>query len=155
MLRMTPEEFAARMAKLASTKRTHRMDDSATPEQINAPMVEASEGKQKRETPKAVTQLIRNLKSAGINAPVVELRFHPVRRWRFDLAWPADKLAVEIDGGIWTAGRHTRGAGMEGDNEKINSAILLGWRVLRFSSGQAKSAEAIEIIKTALDVVDM
>jgi hypothetical protein len=40
-----------------------------------------------------------------------EHRFHPVRRWRFDAAFPARKVAVELDGGIFAAGRHTRGAG--------------------------------------------
>ena len=62
-----------------------------------------------------------------------EYRFHPRRRWRFDFAWPSVKIAVEIDGGAYTRGRHTRGKGFEADCEKMNAAALLGWRVLRFT----------------------
>lgn len=60
--------------------------------------------------------------------PVRELRFHPTRRWRFDFAWPDQKLAVEIDG----RGRHQTVTGVRGDCEKHNEAVRLGWRVLRF-----------------------
>ena len=39
--------------------------------------------------------LVEILKS-GIPIPIKEYRFHPVRRWRFDLAWKVEKLAVEV-----------------------------------------------------------
>ena len=70
-------------------------------------------------------------------APVREHRFAPPRRWRFDFAWPAATggVAVELDGGAYTQGRHTRGAGFEADCEKLNEAAVRGWRVLRFTSG--------------------
>jgi len=64
---------------------------------------------------------------------MAEYRFHPKRRWRFDFAWPRVKIAVEIDGGAYTRGRHTRGKGFEADCEKINAAALMGWRVFRFT----------------------
>lgn len=79
-----------------------------------------------------------------------EYRFHDKRRWRFDFAWPAKKLAVEIEGGVWTNGRHTRGAGFIADSEKYNTAALLGWKVLRFHGGAIKSGEAINIVQGAL-----
>ena len=63
-----------------------------------------------------------------------EYRFAPPRKWRFDFAWKADKVAVELEGGTWSGGRHTRGAGFEDDCEKYNEATRLGWRVLRFTS---------------------
>lgn len=63
-----------------------------------------------------------------------EYRFHPVRRWRFDFAIPEEKIAIEIEGGVWTRGRHTRGAGYTADLEKYNTATVMGWRVLRYSS---------------------
>ncbi len=61
-----------------------------------------------------------------------EYKFHPKRKWRFDFADPANKVAVEIDGGVFAGGRHTRGAGFRADCEKINAAAVLGWRVLRY-----------------------
>ncbi len=33
--------------------------------------------------------------------PRPEYRFHPTRLWRFDYAWPQERLAVEFDGGQW------------------------------------------------------
>jgi very-short-patch-repair endonuclease len=68
--------------------------------------------------------------------PVREHKFHPTRRWRFDFAWPSIKLAVEIDG----RGRHHTVAGFRADCEKINEAIKLGWRVLRFPATDKKDA---------------
>ena len=43
------------------------------------------------------------LKEFGIAEPVYEYKFHPTRRWRFDLAWPDKKVAVEVQGGIFVA----------------------------------------------------
>ena len=79
-----------------------------------------------------------------------EYRFHPVRRWRFDFALPERRLAVEVEGGTWTGGRHTRGSGFEKDCEKYNQAVLLGWRVLRFTPGAIKSGEALTTIEQVL-----
>ena len=71
----------------------------------------------------------------GLTSPVAELRFHPSRKWRFDFAWPEVLVALEVDGGIWTQGRHTRGVGVLGDHEKLNAAAVLGWRVIRCTPG--------------------
>lgn len=60
-----------------------------------------------------------------------EHRFFPGRRWRFDFAHPGSLVAIELEGGVWTGGRHTRGAGFIADAEKYNEAAFLGWRVFR------------------------
>lgn len=78
----------------------------------------------------------------GIKSPVPEWRFHPVRRWRFDYAWVDKKIAVEVDGGAWSRGRHTRGTGFIADMEKSNVANAMGWHVYRFTPQQIKSGEA-------------
>ena len=69
------------------------------------------------------------------------------RRWRLDLAWPAKKLAVEIEGGIWTRGRHTRPRGFLGDMEKYNRLAVLGWCLLRFTPQEAASGKAVRQIE--------
>lgn len=71
----------------------------------------------------------------GTVQPVREHRFHPTRRWRFDFAWPDAKVAVEMEGGAFTGGRHNRG---NADIEKYNAAVLLGWRVLRYTVKEIK-----------------
>ena len=65
--------------------------------------------------------------------PLEEHAFHPTRKWRFDFAWPHCKLAVELEGGVFTGGRHSRGAGMVGDCDKYNAAAVMGWAVLRYT----------------------
>lgn len=90
------------------------------------------------------------LKVSKIEGWVREHRFHPTRRWRFDFAWPDRMLAVECEGGIWRGGRHTRGKGFEDDCVKYNEALLLGWNVLRVTSQQVKTGEAILWIERAL-----
>jgi hypothetical protein len=62
-----------------------------------------------------------------------EVKFHPSRRWRFDYADWKNMVAVEIEGGTWNNGGHSRGAGYQKDTEKYNEAVKLGWRVLRYT----------------------
>lgn len=80
--------------------------------------------------------------AAGLPAPVPEFRFHPERRWRIDYAFPEQKVAVEIEGGLFVRGRHSRGAGMLADMEKYNAATMLGWKLLRYSPAQLLTAIA-------------
>lgn len=72
-----------------------------------------------------------------------EYRFAPPRRWRADFALPHRRVLIEVEGGIHTAGRHTRGTGYEADLCKYNAAALAGWTVLRYSTGMVTSGEAI------------
>lgn len=65
---------------------------------------------------------------------VAEYKFHPTRKWRFDFANVSEKIAIEIEGGIYSQGRHTRGSGFRNDTIKYNQATILGWRVLRYCS---------------------
>ena len=79
--------------------------------------------------------------------PVREHRFHPTRKWRFDLAFIKEKLAIEIEGGVWIIGRHNRGAGFIKDMEKYNEATFYGWKLLRFTPDDV-------IIKRVLDFLN-
>ena len=97
--------------------------------------------------------LLLHIRAAGLPEPAQQFRFHPVRRWRADFAWPDAMLLVEVDGATWSRGRHTRGAGFERDCEKTNAATLLGWRVLRFTRQQVESGYAIQTIEKALEQV--
>lgn len=76
-------------------------------------------------------RFIRLVERATGSRCVAELRFHPTRKWRFDYAVPARRVAIEVEGGVWTYGRHNRAAGFLKDIEKYNAAAALGWRVLR------------------------
>jgi len=107
---------------------------------------------------------LKSLRMASLPAPHREYEFHPTRKWRFDFAWlraGVDEqgcpytaanggLAVEVDGGSRTGGRHVRGSGYEEDARKLNEAALLGWQVLRFTSEMVRSLEAASVVKRAL-----
>jgi len=97
--------------------------------------------------------LFYQIKAIGLPLPEREFRFHPTRRWRFDLAWPDKMLAAEVEGGVYSRGRHTRGKGFVEDCEKYNEAALLGWRVLRFPTQTIPSGEAVSVIERALGAV--
>ena len=86
--------------------------------------------------------LLLQLKALKIPEPTLEYRFAYPRRWRFDLAWPDDLVALEIEGAVWTQGRHTRGKGFEADMEKYNAAAERGWFVFRFSPQMVKDGRA-------------
>lgn len=62
-----------------------------------------------------------------------EHRFHTKRLWRFDYALLEEKIAIEIEGGIYKYGRHNRGQGYQKDLHKYNAATKLGWKLFRFS----------------------
>lgn len=66
--------------------------------------------------------------------PQLEYRFHDVRRFRFDFAWPEKLVAVELEGGTWIRGAHTRGKRYASDCQKYNLAASLGWSVYRFTT---------------------
>lgn len=91
--------------------------------------------------------LLDQIRAAGLEMPVTEHKFHSDRRWRFDLAWPDDLLAVEVEGGTWINGRHNRGSGFEKDAEKYAEALCLGWKVLRITGSQICTGKAISWIR--------
>jgi len=68
----------------------------------------------------------------------MEWPFAPPRKFRWDFCDPNTLVAVEIEGGIWTGGRHTRGSGFEKDCVKKNLAARDGWLVFYFTSGMLK-----------------
>lgn len=59
-----------------------------------------------------------------------EVVFYPGRRWRLDYAVLELRLGIEIQGGTFMGGGHSRGMGQNRDFEKSNAAIATGWRVL-------------------------
>ena len=96
----------------------------------------------------------RQIKWAGLPEPEFEYLFATEalkRRWRFDVCWPNQRLAVELDGGIWTQGRHTRALGFMADCVKHNAAQELGWRVLRYTAAQVQGGEALEQTRRMLE----
>src|SRR5690606_18149941 len=76
-----------------------------------------------------------------------EVKFHPERKWNAAFHLVGKKILVEVEGGIWSGDRHTRGKGYIGDMEKYNAATMMGFQVIRFSTDQVKSGLAIQQIE--------
>lgn len=89
------------------------------------------------------------LEAAGLKPFARELVFAPPRRWRADFAYPDLRILIEVEGGTWRRGRHTRGAGYEKDCEKYNAAALAGWLVLRFTANMVDDGRALDTIEKA------
>jgi hypothetical protein len=88
--------------------------------------------------------------AADLPRPEREFRFHPTRRWRFDFAWPDRLLAVEVMGGVWSQGRHTRGAGYTSDCQKQCEAVVRGWRILNVTGSMIQDGSALDYLTQLL-----
>ena len=76
----------------------------------------------------------------GLPPAVTEHPVVPDRAWRFDHAFPQYKVALEVNGGEWIQGRHTRPQGYVHDLEKLNAAQVAGWIVIQFTPDQLRKA---------------
>lgn len=122
--------------------------------------------------------LVDQIMAAGLPEPEREIRFHETRRWRLDIGYTDQRLAVEVEGQVWgglvrchkcgvtvrkransgkwyavreAGGRHTRGQGFENDVEKYNEVLLAGWRLLRATPAMIKDGRALEWVKRGLE----
>lgn len=131
-LRWSEEELNAHLAR------------SGTPPPVAEPKPRA---RRPAGTSKLELELLSHLELMKLT-PELQHRFHPERRWRFDFAFPDERVAVEVDGAIFAAengteaGRHARGAGRCADMEKRNAAAELGWLVLCYGPPHVRSGEA-------------
>lgn len=98
-------------------------------------------------------ELAQQIKVAKLLPPVRQFKFNEFRKWRADFAWPMVMLIAEVDGGIWTGGRHVTGNGFEKDCEKMNAAVIAGYKVLRFTPDMVKRGEALATLQCLLPVV--
>ena len=74
----------------------------------------------------AERRLMAGLRRAGVDGYVQGL---PLGDWKIDLAFPAARLAVEVDSWAW----HTDPVRFARDRQKGNAIVAAGWRLLRFT----------------------
>lgn len=84
-----------------------------------------------------VSKICYALTSQKINY-ITEYKFLDDRKFRFDIAIPKYKIAIEFEGAIYNNGRHTRGKGYANDCKKYNLAVLNGWRLLRYTTDDTR-----------------
>lgn len=76
--------------------------------------------------------------------------FWPGRCWRLDFLigrHTRRPVAIEVQGGTWIGGAHSRGAGQERDCEKAAHAAMAGITLVPVTGGQIKSGAAIGWIR--------
>lgn len=94
------------------------------------------------------------LRKAGLPKPEREVTFAKVplnRNWRWDFCWADHWLALEVQGAIFTQGRHTRGAALLREMEKLNAGAMLGYRVMFTTPKQLASPELVAQIYGAIN----
>lgn len=98
----------------------------------------------------AVALFLKLCEAHGLPPPTPEYEFHPVRKWAVDFCFEGF-VCLEVEGGIWTQGRHTRGKGFLADIEKYNELALLGFMLLRCTPAEMKSGAACALVKRGLE----
>jgi very-short-patch-repair endonuclease len=93
--------------------------------------------------------LVRLLRDAGIGGWVLGYPFGP---YRLDLAFPAARLAVEVDGWAW----HVDPERFRNDRRKGNAVTGAGWGLLRFTwhALNAEPARCVAEVSHMIDTAD-
>ena len=92
------------------------------------------------------------IKAAGLPEPVRQYLYAPPRRFRADFAWllpPPMSTLVEVQGGVFSRQAHGSITGVLKDIERLNAAMLAGWRLFRVTPQMVKSGEALQLIERA------
>ena len=92
------------------------------------------------------------VRAEGLPEPVREYAVPGIPRFRYDFAWVAQKLLVEINGGTWGHMGHSTGKGIARDYRKSRMAQALGWRCYPFTGDEVKDGTAVEVVRKALEV---
>lgn len=145
---ISPLEILATGGSTASQSRRRRSRGTRTSKPRETGSGGRSESTSKRSKPEIA--LTAALASSALPAHVEEHRFHATRKWRFDFAWPDQKVALEVEGGVFSGGRHVRGVGFKKDCEKYNAAVVDGWRVLRYVPGKGWIEDALSALEELL-----
>jgi hypothetical protein len=86
-------------------------------------------------------------KSLGGGELKREHKFAEGRRFRFDY-YHIEAVAIELEGGVWVRGRHTRPSGFLNDMEKYNLAASMGILVFRIPSHDISAKWLSPIVET-------
>lgn len=89
----------------------------------------------------------------AVKAPIFERQFRitPERKFMADFYFVLGRLVVEVDGGGFVNGRHSRGTGVEKDAEKSAYIARMPARLMRVTPTQVRKGLAVEWILKALN----
>jgi hypothetical protein len=143
----------ARLAGLTTDKREQAKILGVSPSHVDRELKRAKYRQEAELRARAFRVLCRD---HGVPMPERELRFaweSMRRKWQFDFAWEPEKIALECDGGLFTEGGHVRGRHIMDTHEKLNTAAVMGWRVLYCVPDTLNTLATINTVRTALQPV--
>jgi hypothetical protein len=77
---------------------------------------------------------------------VKEYKFCKERKWKIDYYLPDLNAAIEVEGGVWSGGRHINPKGFLNDIDKYNAMTLQGIKLLRYTPDQLNQPTTINNI---------
>jgi very-short-patch-repair endonuclease len=87
------------------------------------------------------------VKQVGLPEPEREVMLSANHAYRWDFVWSRYRLAVEINGGVWTVGGHSTGQGIIRDMTKLRIATLAGYRCFQFHGDAIEDGSAINTVE--------
>lgn len=85
--------------------------------------------------------------------PTFQCYFSLERDWVYDFAWIDKLICLDLQGGGWVRGGHSRELGMANDFNKHNAALLLGWRPFLASTSMIDN-DPISLVNSILVLLD-
>ncbi len=71
---------------------------------------------------------------------VKEYKFCKERKWKIDYYLPELNVAIEVEGGVWSGGRHINPKGFLNDIDKYNAITMAKIQLLRIDTDRLNSA---------------
>lgn len=101
-------------------------------------------------SPLAIRAFLQELARLKLPEPRQEYQFATPRKWAADFCWPEHKVILEVQGGVFTGGRHVRGAALLKEWEKLNHGAIRGYRFLFCAPRDLTSLATLEFVTQAL-----
>lgn len=148
MIRWTEAELAAHRAR----QRGEAEPAPPAPTAASAAARASAKRERSTEAPDIEGALVVELQRAGLGGYQRNYRFDPRRRLELDFAWPVQRVAIEVQGGIHSYGAHVRPAGYRRDGEKSRRAQLMGWIVFPCTAKDVADGTIVQDVETALEL---
>lgn len=149
-IRWTPEQYEA--WKKTTGQEPSRVALAADPPAMNAGAALSAKRERSSAAPDIEAALVVELLRAGLGGFERNYRFDPRRRWEMDFAWPAARVAIEVQGGLHSRGAHVRPEGYTRDARKARRALLMDWKVFPCTAACVRDGSIVADVETALEL---
>lgn len=103
-------------------------------------LVKSAKKQKDKERIEAIHRQFMDWLNANKIAFVKEYKFCKERKWKIDYYLPDLNAAIEVEGGVWSGGRHVNPKGFLKDMEKYNAITMAKIQLLRIDTDRLNSA---------------